>query len=137
MKKTNPKDTAMWFRKHAYILLIAAGVLLIVLTLKTQTILITDSTEKYTVQMEYSVFGYCVSAVPMTENARSISADHVFVLGSTDGTVQTAARWVVQASGSDGVKIYTSGYPKNNKKLNAHLCDLLNSVGIQAQEFVY
>lgn len=121
-----------WIKEHTYMLLVFAGVILILCTLKTQTILITDAkNQEYTVELQYSMFGYCVSAVPMNEAAQPIAADHMFLLDSMDEGVGKAAGWIAEKTGG-GVELYVSGYPRNNEKLLSHLIKALKQHGIDA-----
>lgn len=124
-----------WVREHAILFLIIGGVLLMVLTLKTQSVLITDTkNQQYTVELQYSVFGYCVSANPMTDEAKPVAAECMFLLGGIDDTVQKAASWVSRTT-QGGVEIYVSGYPRGKEKLTEHLCEMLAEQGITAKEF--
>ena len=133
-EQTEKKTFFSWVRDHAHVLMVFAGIILIIMSLKTQTVLITDSkSEQYTVELQYSVFGYCVSAVPMTEQAQPIAADHMFLMGSIDSTVQKAASWIYEKTG-EGVSVYVSGYPRNNDKLTEHIFELLEQQSIPAKE---
>lgn len=123
-----------WIKKHIYVLLVFGGILLIVLSLKTQTVLITDQSEKHTVQLEYTMFGYCVSAVPMNNDTRNISTEHMFFLGGMDQTVYTAGQWIYENSGKKGIKVYVSGYPRNNQKLYERFHAAFEKAGINAEE---
>lgn len=137
MEKTKEKKTFIsWIKDHLYVIMVWLGVILIVLTLKTQTIILTDvDDQQYTVELQYSVFGYCVSAVPMTDDAQAIAADHMFLFGGTDNTVLKAASWISEKTDSD-ISVYVSGYPRNTDKLTAHIVQLLSEAGITAQELV-
>ena len=138
MHSSDPKKekTAFsWWKKNFSMILIIGGILLIVLSVKTQTVLLTDEKQECTVQLEYTVFGYCISATPMTDSAKDIATEHIFFLGGMDGTVRTAAAWINEHTGGQGVKVYTSGYPRGNTKLNRHICDMLAADGIKAQRF--
>ena len=138
MKKkeiTEKKTVLEWIREHSILLLIIAGALLMVLTLKTQSVLVTDTKEqKYTIELNYSVFGYCVSANPMTDEAKPIAAEYIFVLGGIDNTVSKAAEWIHKNTDS-GVEIYVNGYPRGKTALTEHLCEVLEQQGIDAKEF--
>ncbi len=121
-----------WVLNHTQILLIILGAALILCTLKTQTILITDAkSQQYTVELQYSLFGYCVSAIPMNEAAQPIAADHMFLLDGIDESVDKAAGWIAEKT-DGGVEIYVSGYPRNNDKLLSHLIDHLKQQDIDA-----
>lgn len=123
-----------WILHHFHLLLVIGGVLLIVLSMKTQTVLITDAeNQEYTIQLQYSVFGYCVTAAPMTKSAQPIAADYMFLLDSTDESVTKAAEWIAQKTGG-GVEVYVNGYPRNSDKLTAHLVGMLEEQGIQAKK---
>ncbi len=123
-----------WIREHSIVLLISAGVLLLVLTLKTQSVLLTDSkNQEYTLELQYSVFGYCVSAHPMTDAAKPVAAEYIFIMGGIDETVQKAASWIAKET-DGGVEIYVHGYPRSNEKLTGHLCQMLQEKGISAKE---
>ena len=123
-----------WILHHFHVLLVIGGVLLIVLSMKTQTVLITDAeNQEYTIQLQYSVFGYCVTAAPMTDPAQPIAADYMFLLDSTDESVTKAAGWIAEKTGG-GVEVYVSGYPRNSDKLTAPLVDMLEQQGIQAKK---
>lgn len=123
-----------WIIKHVHLLLVIGGILLIVLSLKTQTILITDmKSEEYTIELQYSVFGYCVSAIPMTESAQPIAADHMFLLDGIDESVEKAASWIAEKT-EGGVEIYVHGYPRNSKRLLTHLIEELEACNIKAIE---
>ena len=123
-----------WIREHGILFLIIAGILLLVMTLKTQTVLLTDEkNQEYTVELQYSVFGYCVSAHPMTDAAKPVAAEYIFVLGGIDDTVQKAASWIAKESGG-GVEVFVTGYPKGKESLTEHLCQVLNDNGISAKE---
>lgn len=123
-----------WIREHSVVLLITAGIILLVLTLKTQTVLLTDSTNReYTVEMQYSLFGYCVSVHPMTEESKPLAAEHMYLLGGIDETVQKAAEWLAQKT-DGGVEVYVSGYPRGKDALTEHLCQMLENSGIAAKE---
>lgn len=138
MKKTETteKKTLMgWLRDHSILLLIIAGALLMVMTLKTQSVLITDAKEqKYTVELNYSIFGYCVSANPMNDEAKPIAAEYVFVAGGIDSTVSKAAKWISETT-DGGVEIFVNGYPRGKEALTEHLCEVLAEQGIEAKEF--
>ncbi|MBR5783263.1 MAG: hypothetical protein IKY33_03450 [Clostridia bacterium] len=126
------KNIFSWLKKHIYVLMIFIGVLFIVLSLKTQTVLITDTeSEQYTIELQYSVFGYCVSAVPMTTQAQPIAADYIFLLDGVDESVTKTASWIYEKTG-DGVSVYVSGYPRNNTKLLEHIQRLLAEQNIEA-----
>ena len=128
------KKIISWIKEHIYVLMVFAGMLFIILSLKTQTILITDTkSEQYTIELQYSVFGYCVSAVPMTKEAQPIAADHMFLLGSIDNTVGKAASWIHEKTG-DGVSVFINGYPQNKDKLFSRICDILQAQGIETAE---
>lgn len=122
----------LWVKKNGSKLLILFGAIFILLSLKTQTVLLTDETKTYTVELQYSVLGYCVSAIPMTKEAQPISADNIFFLGGMDQTVEKAAVWIDKTTDGKQVWIYASGYPKNNDKLIVHFCDMLKAKGISA-----
>ena len=136
MTETTEKKTILgWLREHSILLLVIVGALLMVLTLKTQTVLVTDTKEqKYTIEFNYSLFGYCVSANPMTDEAKPIAAAYMLVPGSIDNTVSKAAEWISENADS-GVEIYVNGYPRNKTKLTEHLCEVLKEQGIDAKEF--
>ncbi len=135
-KQKNKTDGGVsWWKKHFSVLLITAGILLIVFSVKTQTVLLTDQKQECTVQLEYTMFGYCISANPMTDTARDIATEHIFFLGGMDATVRKAAAWINEHTGEQGVKVYTSGYPRGNAKLNRHICDMLAAEGITAEPF--
>lgn len=123
-----------WIREHSVPLLITAGIILLVLTLKTQTVLLTDSTNReYTVELQYSLFGYCVSVHPMTEESKPVAAEHMYVLSGIDETVHKAAQWISQKT-EGGVEVYVSGYPRGKDALTEHLCQMLQDMGISAKE---
>ncbi len=123
-----------WFRQHSILLLITAGVLLLVMTLKTQSVLLTDSkNQEYTVELQYSVFGYCVSVHPMTDAAKPVAAEHIYILGGIDTTVQKAATWIADKT-DGGVEIYVNGYPRNKESLTEHLCQMLKEKGMEARK---
>ena len=123
-----------WFRQHSVLLLITAGVLLLVMTLKTQSVLLTDSkTQEYTVELQYSVFGYCVSVHPMTDAAKPVAAEHIYILGNIDSTVQKAATWIADKT-DGGVEVYVNGYPRNKDNLTEHLCQMLKEKGVEARK---
>ncbi len=124
-----------WVREHAILFLIIGGVLLMVMTLKTQSILVTDTEkQQYTIELNYSVFGYCVSANPMTDEAKPVAAEYMFFLGGIDDTVEKAATWISETTDS-GVEVYVSGYPRGKTALTEHLCKMLGDAGIEAKEF--
>ncbi len=132
-KQTETNGFLDWIKRHSVLLLVTLGVILIVLTQKTQTVILTDTaTKTNTVQLKYSVFGYCVSVYPEKET-QAIAADHVFVLGGMDDTTLKAARWIADKTDS-GIAVKVSGYPKNNETLTDHLCQLLADNGITAAE---
>lgn len=135
MKNKGCQRLVDWVREHAILFLIIGGVLLMVLTLKTQSVLITDTkNQQYTVELQYSVFGYCVSANPMTDEAKPVAAEYMFLLGNIDNTVGKAASWISDTT-QGGVEIYVSGYPCGKETLTRHLCEMLTEQGILAKEF--
>ena len=132
----NQKETfGTWCRKHIYLFIVIGGVLLLVLTLKTQTVLVTDTSRECTVQLEYSVFGYCVSAVPMTDNAHKIATEYTFFLGGMDDTVEKTALWINEQTGKNGVELYVSGYPRSASKLIERYKERLAKLGVKAERF--
>ncbi len=123
-----------WIKGHVPLLLVLGGIILLLCTLKTQTVLLTDAkTEQYSIELRYSVFGYCVSAMPMTSEAQPIAADHMFLLDGIDESVEKVATWIAE-KGDSGVKIYTNGYPRKNDDLIAHLIEMLAARGIDAEK---
>lgn len=135
MEKTKEKKTFLsWVKDHLYAIMVVVGVILIALTLKTQTIILTDAgSRQYTVELQYSLFGYCVSAVPMTDEAQAIAADHMFLFGGADATVLKAANWISEKTDGD-ILVYASGYPRNTDQLTAHVVEILSDAGITAQQ---
>ena len=138
MKKTQTnekKNFIEWIRDHSILFLIIAGALLMVLTLKTQSVLVTDAkNQQYTVELNYSVFGYCVSANPMTDEAKPVAAEYMFLMGGIDSTVSKAATWISETT-DGGVEVYVNGYPRGKTALTEHLCEILREQGIEAKEF--
>ncbi len=129
---TGFKKITEWVKKHVHLLLVFGGILLIVVSMKTQTILITDAAkQEYTVQLQYSVFGYCVSAAPMTDAARPVAENYIFLLDGIEESVDKAAGWIAKESGSD-LEIFVNGYPRNTDKLTTYLIDRLEKQGIAA-----
>ncbi|MBQ6947288.1 MAG: hypothetical protein IJN42_04495 [Clostridia bacterium] len=123
-----------WILKHSHILLVFGGILLIVCSMKTQTILLTDmKDEKYTVELQYSIFGYCVSAMPMTDEAQSIATEYMYLLDGIDESVEKTARWIAEKS-DGGVEVYVHGYPRNSDRLTQRLIDKIKALGIEAVE---
>ena len=130
--KTGFAKVKEWVRDHIQLLLVLGGIILIVFSVKTQTILITDAkNQEYTMQFQYSVFGYCISAIPMTESAQPIAADYMFLTDGFDESVGKAASWIHEKTGSD-VEVYVNGYPHNSDKLTEHLIEMLQEQGIGA-----
>lgn len=129
---TNANSFLMWIKNHIHLLLVFGGILLILVSMKTQTIMITDTAkQEYTVQLQYSVFGYCVSAIPMNKETQPIAAEYMFLLDGIDESVVKSATWISEKSES-GVEIFINGYPRNKDRLLAHLIQVLDKQGIEA-----
>lgn len=123
-----------WIKRNSGMLLVFCGIIIIIFSVKTQTLLLTDETQTYTVELQYSLVGRCISALPMKKEAQPIVAEHTFFLGAMDDTAQKAAASVYKLSGNKKVLVYTSGYPHNNDKLVSHFCELFAANGITAEK---
>lgn len=116
-----------------YFFMAALCVLLFSMTMKTQVVILKYGDE-YSMRMEYSLYGYCVRASAALK-ATEPAVQNVIYFGK--GMKPTVAEAVNQmellADSKQKVGIMTSGYPRNNKKLEKQLEKHLNDLGYDVE----
>ena len=116
-----------------YFFMAALCVLLFSMTMKTQVVILKYGDE-YSMRMEYSLYGYCVRASAALK-ATEPAVQNVIYFGK--GMKTTVAEAVNQmellADSKQKVGIMTSGYPRNNKKLEKQLEKHLNDLGYDVE----
>ncbi len=121
------------FKKILMPILIVVGILLLVMTLKTQSVILSDG-ELVKVRMDYSVMGLCMRLIPMTDEAQAIASADVFIMDSIENTTEKAAKFMIENNKDATLELYVSGFPRNNDVLTDTLIERLAKMGITAKK---
>ena len=101
------------------------GALLISMTLKTQTVVLTYG-DDYSLRMEYTLYGYCVRASAAMKKAEPAVSGTLYFGNSIDTSVLKAVEQLEKlAEEKCDVGIFVSGYTRDNEKLEQHLKTVL------------
>ncbi len=112
-----------------YVIMVFVAILLILLTLKTQVVVVTYG-EEYSMRMEYTMLGYCIRASAALKATEPAIQNAVYVGGSINSTILEAVEQMKKLSDSEQtVGILSSGYPRNNDKLEISIKEYLETNG--------
>lgn len=115
------------------ILIVVLGILLISCTLKTQAVVVSYG-DDYSVRLEYTIYGYCIRASAGLKAAEPAISGEVYIGNSINTSVLKAVKQM-QTLGGEGLEagVFSSGYPRNNGKLEASIVEMLKENGINAK----
>ena len=112
-----------------YIIMVFICIILILLTLKTQVVVVKYG-DDYAMRMEYTMLGYCIRASASLKATEPAIQNAVYVGGSINETVLEAVEQMkLLSDGEKTVGILSSGYPRNNDKIEASLKNYLEQNG--------
>lgn len=120
------------YKKLLTPLLIVVGILLLLLTLKTQSVILSDG-DSIKVRLDYSVLGLCMRLAPMTDEAHAIASADVFIMDSIENTTEKAAKYMVAKNPGATIEMHISGFPRDNEKLAEKMIQRLEKIGITAK----
>ncbi len=116
-----------------YYLIAIFAVLIILVTLKTQAVVVTYG-EKYSMRLEYTLFGSCIRASAALKETEPAVYNAVYIGGSIDGSVLKAVEQMEKLTDEKcEVGIFASGYPRSNDKLENHLKEIIEQSGRKAK----
>lgn len=116
-----------------YIIMAVVCVALFSLTMKTQVIILKYG-DDYAMRMEYSLYGYCVRASASLKATEPAVQNAVYFWGGIDDTVTKAVEQMeILAEGKQTVGVMSSGYPRNNGKLEERVEKLLEQAGYDVE----
>ena len=125
-----------FINEKKYIIIGILCAVFISLTMKTQNVIITygdsdlDKDREFSMQLEYSLFGYCVRASNTLKAAEPAVSGELYFGGSIDDTVKKAVKQLSLLTEEEYVVgITTLGFPKNNEKLQKDLKEMLVKEG--------
>ncbi len=127
------KKILSFFDSRRYIVYIALGVLLLSMTFKSQVVILSYGDE-YSLRMEYTVYGYCIRASAGLKATEPAVYNEVYVGNSMSTSILKAVSQLEKLGGEGGtVRIMTTGFPKNNDKLELEIQKLLVDSGRNAE----
>ncbi len=117
-----------------YFIMAVFCVLLFSMTMKTQVVILKYG-DDYSMRMEYSLYGYCVRASAALKATEPAVQNVVYFGKGMKTTVAEAVNQMKLLAGEEKeVGLMTSGYPRNNgkleKELQKHLIDKGHEVEI-------
>lgn len=122
-----------FFADKKYIVYAILGVILISMTFKAQIIIISYDND-YSMRMEYTVYGYCIRASAALKSTEKAVSNEVYIGDSIDKSVLKAVEQMEKLGGEGKtVKIMSTGFPKNNDKLEARLVEIVQNSGRKAE----
>ena len=116
-----------------YFIYAILGVILLSMTFKAQIIILSYD-DQYSLRMEYTVYGYCIRASAALKATEPAIKNEIYVCDSIDKSVLKAVAQLEELGGEGKtIKLMSTGFPKNNDKLEEHLIELLNNNGKKAE----
>lgn len=116
-----------------YFFMAALCVLLFSMTMKTQVVVLKYG-DDYSMRMEYSLYGYCVRASAALKATEPAVQNVVYFGKGMKSTVAEAVNQMKLLAGEEKeVGLMTSGYPRNNSKLEKELQKYLNDKGYEVE----
>ncbi len=110
-----------------YFVMVVLCIVLIVLTLKTQ-VLVVKYGDDYAMRMEYTMFGYCIRASASLKATEPAIQNEVYLGDSINSSILKAVEQMKLLSENEQVVgIMSSGFPKNNDKLEQSVKQYLES----------
>lgn len=110
-----------------YFIMVILCIILIVLTLKTQ-VLVVKYGDDYAMRLEYTMFGYCIRASASLKATEPAIQNAVYLGDSINSSVLKAVEQMKLLSEEEQVVgIMSSGFPKNNDKLEQSVKQYLES----------
>lgn len=127
------KSIKEFLEKRRMVIIVLLGILLISLTLKTQAVIITYGGD-YSVRLEYTLYGYCIRASAGLKAAEPAISGEIYIGNSIDASVLKAVKQMEKLGGNGlEVGVFTSGYPRNNQKLETSIIEMLKENGFSAK----
>lgn len=112
-----------------YLFLGILGALLISMTLKTQVVILTYG-DNYSLRMEYTIYGYCIRASAALKETEPAVSGAMYIGNSMDASILKAVEQMEKLTEEKcEVGIFSSGYPRNNDKIEQHLKTILEESG--------
>ena len=109
------------------------GVILISMTFKSQIIIISYA-DDYSLRMEYTVYGYCIRASAALKATEPAIRDEVYVGDSIEKSILKAVDQLEKLGGEGKtVKIMSTGFPRDNDKLESKLVEIVEKTGRKAE----
>jgi len=116
-----------------YLFMAILCVLLFSFTMKTQVVILKYG-DDYSMRMEYSLYGYCVRASAALKATEPAVHNTVYFWKGMKSSVGEAVSQMEQlADTKQKVGLMTSGYPKNNQKLEKELQKYLSEMGYEVE----
>ena len=116
-----------------YFFIAALCLLLFSMTMKTQVVILKYSND-YSMRMEYSIYGYCVRASAALKATEPAVQNVVYFGKDMKSTVTEAVNQMKILAGEENeVGLMTSGYPRNNNKLEKELKKHLENKGYDVE----
>jgi len=112
-----------------YFIMVILSIILIVLTLKTQVVIVKYG-DNYAMRMEYTMLGKCIRASASLKATEPAVQRAVYIGGSFNETILEAVKQMRDLSGTEQtVGIMSSGYPRDNERLEQSIKEHLESNG--------
>ncbi len=116
-----------------YLIMVFISILLILLTLKTQVVVVKYG-DDYAMRMEYTMLGYCIRASASLKATEPAVQNAMYIGGSINSTILKAVEQMEMLSENEQtVGIISSGYPRNNEKIEKSLEEFLKSNGYKVE----
>jgi len=116
-----------------YFIMVIICIILLLLTLKTQVVVVKYG-DDYAMRMEYTMLGYCIRASASLKATEPAIQNAVYIGGSINETVLEAVEQMKLLSDTpQTVGILSSGYPRNNDKIEVSVKEYLEQNGHQVE----
>lgn len=122
-----------FFESKRYFIYGILGALLISMTFKSQ-IIILSYTDNYSLRMEYTVYGYCIRASAALKATEPAVYNEMYFFNSLEDSILKASKQLQKLGGEgDTVKVMSTGFPRDNEKLEQKIISFLQENGINAE----